>query len=1029
MKDSLLYWEDPLIIGENKLAGHNLALPHDNGSAQAEYDESDNKLSLNGTWKFYWQTGVENLPENFFGRQFDLSGWDNTPVPSLWQMNGYGKPIYLCAFLPRAVSTKKREIPKIYRDKNEVGIYRRGFTVPESWHGREIFIHFGAVKSAFFLYINGTRVGYSQGSMTPAEFNITKYLADGENQVTAEVYRYSDGTYLEDQDMWFLSGIYREVYLYSEPPLRISDFFAKATLDEAYENGILDIEVTLEGKGEGDIKVEALLNGKKVGAAPAIMLDGTGMLNIMHTVKRVKPWSAETPNLYTLTLLLKQGKSVLCEKSIRIGFKRIEIKGNVLTLNGKRVIIKGVNRHDFHPDYGWAVPKETRLTDLLMMKRANINAIRTSHYPNDPHFYELCDELGFYVMDEADVESHGVRRKNVPGDNPIWRQAVVDRVERMVLRDRSHPCVCFWSLGNEAGDGENFMHMRKAVLALDGTRPIHYEGEFDFKKSEFISRMYPVERLVKCLVNEKPVKNTLFENISNILAADNKPIDKKAYETKPVIYCEYAHAMENSLGNFKEYVDDFEKYEHMCGGFIWDYVDQSIRTMENGQEKWLYGGDFDEGYTSYYFCANGIIGADRIPHPSYYEVKKVYSNIGVRAIDIEKGIIEVQNKNLFIPLNRYYLEWSLEQDGEKIDSGTIIALRALPLSSERLTIPFKIPRDSEGEIILTVSFRLKKKAPWAEEGFEIAFEQFKLRSRKEKPAKPCSASLRYERRGNKISVFSSSMKAQIINGSLSSLDFGDGELIDNKQPLLPNFFRALTDNDRGYLNFMPRLAGIHPLYRWKFASQHIRTKNVRVSLNVLGEIFVKVRWRAPFASDILTVYKFTRDSKIYVSHQAKGLFLPVLKIGIRVGINRDFENVKWFGRGPHEAYCDRKTGQKITAHEMNVAELEHRYMRPQENGNRTDVRTLELFKNGGAGIKITAPPEKTFDFSAWYYTQEQLDEAEHLHELENNDFITLNLDAAQRGVGGDMPGCACLHEPYKMKPFKRYCYEFMISKR
>lgn len=1029
MKEDLFYWENPLIIGENKLSGHNLALPHDSGSAQAEYDASPYKLTLNGTWKFYWQTGIVNLPDNFFGREFDDSGWDDTAVPSVWQMNGYGKPIYLCAFLPKAVSTKKREIPKVYRDKNEVGIYRRSFTVPENWQGRDIFIHFGAVKSAFFLYINGTKVGYSQGSMTPAEFNITKYLSDGENQVTAEVYRYSDGTYLEDQDMWFLSGIYREVYLYAENPLRIRDFYAKATLDETYENGILDIEVTLEGGDERDIKVEALLNGKKIGTAEAVMLDGSGMANIMHTVKKVKQWSAEEPNLYTLTLVLKQGKNVLSEKSIRIGFKKIEIKGNVLTVNGKRVIIKGVNRHDFHPDYGWAVPKETRLADLQLMKRANINAIRTSHYPNDPHLYELCDELGFYVMDEADIESHGVRHKNVPGNNPKWKQAVIDRVERMVLRDRNHPCVTIWSLGNEAGDGENFMHMRKAVLSLDDSRPIHYEGEFDFKKSDFISRMYPVERLVKSLINKQAVKNTLFENISNILAADNKPISAEAYETKPVIYCEYAHAMENSLGNFKEYVDAFEKYEHMCGGYIWDYVDQAIRKTENGQEKWLYGGDFDEGPTSYYFCANGIIGADRIPHPSYYEVKKVYSNISARAVDIKKGIIEVQNKNLFIPLSRYNLEWSLEQNGEVIDTGIIKSLKTPPLSSEKLTVPFKMPQELSGEVILTVSFTLKEKTSWADEGYEIAFEQFKLSGRKEEPAKPSSASLRYEKQGKKVTVFSSSMKAEIINGSLSSLDFGDGELIDNKHPLLPNFFRALTDNDRGYFNFMPSLAGLNPLYRWKFASNHIRTKSVKVSINVNGEIFVKVRWGAPFASEVYTEYKFTRDSKISISHQAKGLFLPVLKIGLRIGLKKEFENVKWFGRGPHEAYCDRKTGQKITAHEMKVAELEHRYMRPQENGNRTDVRMLELFKDGGAGMKITAPPEKTFDFSAWYYTQEKLDEAEHLFELENEDFITLNIDAAQRGVGGDMPGCTYLHEPYKMKPFKKYKYEFVISKR
>ncbi|HZJ77250.1 MAG TPA: glycoside hydrolase family 2 TIM barrel-domain containing protein [Clostridia bacterium] len=1031
MSEALRYWENPLIIGENKLEGHNLALPHDNDSSGVEYDESEYKRTLDGEWKFYWQMGVESLPKDFWSVDFNDKEWDNIKVPSLWQLKGYGKPVYLCAFFPKAISTRKRQIPKISHEMNELGVYRRTFTVPESWEDKKVFIHFGAVKSAFFLYINGNKVGYSQGSMTPAEFNITEHIQKGENQITVEIYRYSDGTYLEDQDMWFLSGIYREVYIYAEKPLMIRDFFAKTTLDESYENGVLDLEVKIEGEKTDyeDIKVDIYLGSKKIGSSPVKMHDGSSKVAITYIKENARKWSAEEPQLYTLKLKLKKGRSVLSEKRIKIGFRKIEVKGNVLHINGKRVIIKGVNRHDFDPDNGWAVSKETRLRDLVLMKRANINAIRTSHYPNDPHFYHLCDELGFYVMDECDVESHGVRRKNVPGDNKIWKNAVIDRAQRMVLRDRSHACVCFWSLGNEAGDGKNFLHMRDAILGLDDSRLIHYEGEVDYQKSDFISRMYPNQKTVEKLINKREIRISPYNFIANKLAADDKAVPKKFYETKPVIYCEFAHAMENSLGNFKEYVDAFEEYEHMCGGFIWDYVDQSIRVVEDGEEKWLYGGDFDEGASSYYFCANGIIGADREPHPSYDEVKKVYSNIAVKIVKAKEGIIEVANKNLFISLARYNLEWSMTEDGKEIQKGLIKGLKTPPLSSEKIKLPYTVPSNSASEIILTVSFKLKRKNSWAKEGFEVAWEQFVLSDLKERDEFKSSVSLRYEREKNTIKVYSDNFTAVLENGELTQLDFGDGQIITPEKPMRPNFFRALIDNDREYLNFVPRIAHIHPLYLWKRASSRIKARQIKVNVGITGEIVVNIKWRSLLAKKVATQYRFTRDARVVVNHRAASRFLPMLKVGMRLGIDGALENVRWYGRGPNESYCDRKTGQKIAVHSMKTAELEHRYMRPQENGNRTDVRALELFDNNEKGIKIIATKGEPFNFSAWYYSQEKLDEAEHLYELENDDFITLNIDAAQRGVGGDMPGCARLHEPYKLKPFTQYSYEFEISKK
>lgn len=1025
----LRYWENPYIIKENKEDGHNTALPYSTEKAALAGGECENKMSLNGVWKFYWQLGLRDVRSDYGSADFDDSLWDKITVPSLWQLKGYGKPIYLCAFLPKGISTAKSEIPKIDENINELGVYRRSFTVPESFAGKEIFIQFGAVKAGFFLYINGKKVGYSQGSMTPAEFRITDYLIEGENKIAVEVFRYTDGTYLEDQDMWFLSGIYREVYLYAEEKLCIKDFFADCSLDDEYKNGVMNLSVLLKNYGEAsDCRFDAyLIDGKKkklVASRKLTVGDAAAELKFEHIEKNVRQWSAENPNLYKLLLVLSSGDGILSCKSISVGFKRVEIKGNVLYMNGKRVIIKGVNRHDFDPDSGWAVPEERYYTDLHLMKKANINAVRTSHYPDAEIFYKLCDELGLYVMDEADVESHGVRRKNCPGDNPEFKEAVEDRARRMVLRDRSHACVCFWSLGNEAGDGENFMHERNAILALDKSRPLHYEGEFDYCKSDFISRMYPVEGIVDKLKNKQAITSTLYDNVANALAADNKPVPAEAYETKPVIYCEYAHAMENSLGNFQEYMDVFENYEHMCGGFIWDYVDQSIRCEEQGEEKWLYGGDFDEGASSYYFCANGIITADRQPQPSYYEVKKVYASLEAYDFDAANGKIIIKNKNLFISTADYIIKWSLTVDGEQVLGGEESDFVVEPLSEKELALPIKLSDYPEGEVILTVSFVTKTDRLYAEAGYEQAFSQIILREQSAASRNPAVGDMKYKKSGSNVKIIGEDFTAEINAGKLSSLKYGDTEII--KRPMRPDFFRALTDNDRGYLNFKPFFAGIHPLYQWKRTTKLTCAVKVEAIGSSSG-VEVTVDWAAPFTAGVKTRYLFSPSGEVSVRHSAKGLVLPMLKVGMRLGIDSSLENAVWYGRGPQENYCDRKTGARIAKHTMTVDELEHRYMRPQENGHRCDVRSLTLTDGAGRGIRVDAL-DVPFGFNAGYYTPEKLDEATHLHSLEKDSFITLSLDAAERGVGGDMPGCAYLHAPYKLKGNKAYTFEFRISR-
>ena len=627
-------WENPEIFKINKEDGHAIMMPFDSEKDALSAKESNYKQSLNGKWKFYWQRGLKNQPENFQLTSFDDSHWDEINVPSVWQTQGYSVPYYYASTFPKAFSRSKGKIPSIDHDMQEIGFYRKSFTLNENFNGREIFLHFGAAKSALEVYVNGEFVGYSQGSMTPHEFNVTKVLKPGENVITAKLYRYSDGSYLEDQDMWWLCGIYREVYLFAEPKLCLRDFYFKTDFDDSYTDSNVTLNMyisnynNIRGKMTASAKLIDSNNGEiLLGTKETELSGGNEAVTFTETVKAPEKWSAETPNLYTLVMTIELDGKIICVKTYKVGFKKVEIKGEKIYYNGMPLMIKGVNRHDFDCDNGWAVPREIYTQDLDIMKQNNINSIRTSHYPDDPYFYDMCNKYGFYVMDECEVETHGVRRKGVPGSNPVWTGAVVDRMQRMVLRDRNNPCVFMWSLGNEAGDGSNFMEMKKAALALDNSRQFHYEGDFDLTKSDVISRMYPTKDIMEKLGNKQPITISLYDNIANQLAADSKPIKAEMYEGKPVVLCEYAHSMENSLGNFQEYIDDFEKYDNMCGGFIWDFVDQALHVKdENGNDNYLYGTDFQgqEPHklidipnttamtgSNVYFCANGIIGADR----------------------------------------------------------------------------------------------------------------------------------------------------------------------------------------------------------------------------------------------------------------------------------------------------------------------------------------------------------------------------------------------------------------------------------
>lgn len=1028
-------YENPLVIEKNKETAHAELMPFENISEIKSGKTSKYKLSLNGMWRFKWVLGCKNLPENFYKNDFDTALWDSIEVPSVWQLKGYGKPYYLAFSYPPAISVKKSEIPKIDETKNEHGYYKRKFTLPENFAGREIYIHFGAVKSAFYLYVNGKEVGYSQGSMEPAEFDITKYIQNGENTVSAEVIRYSDGTYLEDQDMWFFSGIYREVYIYAEPKIYIRDVFAHSCPDSDCRDWNLYNEIEIENKTEKKRELQIsvslfsyndFLKSDEISEKFETEKNGRTRLKLSKLIKNPLQWSAEIPNLYRLVLTLKDEKGAVIEiKHLHFGFKEVKIKDEQILINGKPIIICGVNRHDFDPDRGWAVPRERYAEDLKLMKKANINAIRTSHYPNDPLLYNLCDIYGIYVCDEADVETHGVRKKNVPGDNPLFTKAVVDRVERMVLRDRSHPCVFMWSLGNEAGTGGNLFKMKEALLKLDKSRPVHYEGDYSKNLSDVLSRMYPTPELLEILGNHGELKISFTENLLNKLTADNKPLKPEDYKGKPVVVCEYAHSMENSLGNFKEFMDVFEKYKNLAGGFIWDFVDQSIRVKENGTEKWLYGGDFGEEKTDSYFCANGIVAAERTPHPAYYEVKKVYSRIEVSAANLNGGTFKIKNKYSFKNLSDFDIGYTLCEDGTELFKKDFLYFELAPLSEREIKIDLpKIKYRSDKTYTINFYFKEKRAKVWCESGYTNTFSQFVLKKALYKPLNITSGNVEIETDDSDIKLCGNGFKAVVSkkSGAIKSLDYGFGEIL--RCELKPSYWRACTDNDLGYANFKPKFENIlaHSAKRFIKADEKRSVADISFKKEN-GTAVIKVLEKVPYCRNIVTEYRFFGDGEISV-HHGLSLKYEAPKIGFTTEIAENFSNFKWFGRGPHENYCDRKTGAPLGLYSENIEKLSHNYMRPQENGNRCDLTFLEVTNEFKRGFKIGA---QNFSFSAWPYSKKELLFAKHIYELKKNGFITLNIDLMQCGVGGDFPGVGSVHEPYRILKGKTYTFDFTIS--
>ena len=1032
----LLDWENPLIIGENKEKGHTICFSFLNKEAAVNKKKGPYFQSLNGTWKFNWVPKPAEIPEIFFMNDYDTSNWGEINVPGTFELQGYGKPYYLSASYPPSLKTWKA--PNINHEDNPVGSYKRDFKIPKSWEGREVFINFGGVKSAFYLWINGEKVGYSQDSMTPAEFNITPFLKKGTNQVAVQVYKWSDGSYLEDQDFWFLGGIYRDVYLYSKPKTTIRDYFAYTKFDSKYVDATLYLQVNLrnfESKRITKYKLEVYLYkdktsiGNKPIAVKNVSVKSNSEIQFDFNVKVRQPqkWSAEIPNLYKLVFLLfnENGETIDCICN-RFGFCQVEIKDEQLFVNGQSILIKGVNHHDFDPDYGYSIPFERMKQDVEIMKQNNINAVRTSHYPADYRFYDLCDEYGLYVLDEANVETHGLHADwNIVSKlSDIWTEATVDRMERMIERDKNHPSVIMWSFGNESGFGKPFYAMKEAAIKIDNTRPFHYDEDHYNKITDVMSNMYFPPSKVELIGEHKEVP----------LRFPARKIKPEDYKGKPFVLCEYAHAMGNSLGNFKEYMDVFEKYPNCIGGFIWDFVDQGLRKhAENGTEYWAYGGDFGDNPSSLNYCINGIVRPDRTPNPSLYEVKKVYQNVTLKVIDIFKGRFEITNKYRFQDLNHLNLVWKLTENGEIIETGTFPLKSVEPFSVKEIKISYKQPEfKPKTEYHLMISFHLKKPTKWAKKDFIIAWEQFQIPYKvpdiKEETFNLPSIEIEYTEKDIRIKGREFQLFFGKLTGSIELYEYKKHKLITS--PLEPNFWRAPIDNDnlKRLVSYnYPSLTWLIKTNPWKYASKNRQIEKIRVDKYTHNVIKVEVLMKVVKGDGYYrTIYTIFGDGKFIVDVD----FTPkkeLIRLGMQTLLAKEFNKFQWFGRGPHETYEDRKTGAAVGLYSGTAEELIHDYVFPQENGNRTDVRWIKVLNSDNKGFKISDNSGQYLNFSVWPYTQDDLEKAEHIHELPRRENVTLNIDYKQRGVGGDLPALPTVHDKYKLRKGIRYSYSFRID--
>ena len=1013
-------WENPEIFQRNREYPHAAFYRFPTAeAARAHGDPAASPLyqSLNGTWKFTYVSRPADRPRFFMRSDTDVANWEDVTVPGNWELEGFGTPIYTNITYPFA-----KNPPFIDHDDNPVGSYRRNFSVPADWSGKEVYLHFGGVSGAMYVWVNGREVGYSEGSKTPAEFRITDYLGEGENTLAVQVYRWSDGSYLEDQDFWRLSGIDRDVYLYATEQVTVRDFRVVAELEgDDYADGNLEVGLAFRNTGNAagaGYRVRAVLydGSREVVSAERTVNVAPGDETTTRLTARVpaaKPWTAETPNLYRLVLSLATDDGRVTEATgVDVGFRTVEIKNSQFLVNGVPVYLKGVNLHDHDPATGHVISREVTRLDMQRMKEFNVNAIRCSHYPKNDWFYAMCDSLGFYVIDEANIETHGMGTTNQGLDNneeakglhpayrPEWKAMHLDRTIRMFERDKNYPSIVIWSLGNEAGNGENFVATYDWLKQHDATRPVQYEGATNYANSDITAPMYA--------------------RIGDMIRyAENDP-------QRPYIQCEYAHAMGNSVGNLQDYWDVMERYDVLQGGFIWDWVDQGLdATTPDGTAYYAYGGDLGGSrlQNDQNFNLNGLVNPDRSPHPALYEVKKVYQYVKFRAYDRASGNLTVYNGYDFRPLKGLRLRWRLLTDGEETATGTLAA-PGLAARTEG-TVQIELPElDEDREHYLQVFAEMEEPAPLLEAGHVVAAGEFQLTDTR-LAALPATVRGRVEVRESEtdVTVASDGFSARFdrATGLLYHLDYGDGNLLQG--PLRPNFWRAPTDNDYGY--GMTRNAA-----QWKRATEEPRLQSL-TSDAATGT--VRTTYRLPQVEGELSItYRFQPDGAVRVTNELTGIAadLPVIpRLGNTFILRPEYDRVSYYGRGPEENYADRNTASFVARYTARVPELMYDYIRPQENGYRTDVREVSFLDAAGKGIRLAADRE-LLGFGAYNQLNGDFDEGarkvqRHNYDVPDRKLITVNVDYRQSGVGGDDSWGARPHAEYSIPP-RDYTYGFLL---
>ncbi|OIJ17462.1 beta-galactosidase [Anaerobacillus alkalilacustris] len=1013
-KPSINWLTDLNIFAVNRLHAHSDHVYFETLKEAKSCAPMSLRHDLNGYWKFNYAVNALSRPERFYELDYNCVGWGEISVPGHIQLQGYDEPQYVNTMYPWDGHHDIRP-PEIPIDKNPVGSYIKSFHLPENMqNGKPVYISFQGVEAAFYVWLNGEFIGYSEDSFTPAEFELTKFLVEGENKLAVEVYQRCTGSWIEDQDFWRFSGIFRDVYLYTVPEIHVYDLHVRTELNSAYDHGTLETDLKFLSPVPDGSEVTAELydkTGQVVTSGEAKRLDDEKW-TLSIPVNTPELWSAEKPYLYTLYLLVHNQSGSLVEViPQKVGFRKFELKDKVMYLNGERIVFKGVNRHEFNCRTGRSVTKEDMLWDIKTLKQNNINAVRTSHYPNQTYWYELCDEYGIYVIDEMNLESHGSWQKmgavepswNVPGNKPEWQDIVMDRAISMLERDKNHPSILIWSCGNESYAGEVILNVSKYFKSADPSRLVHYEGVFHARDyndtSDMESRMYAKPQDIEEYLNNDP--------------------------EKPYISCEYMHAMGNSVGGMYKYTDLEKTYPMYQGGFIWDYIDQSLVKKDRyGQEFFAYGGDYGDRPTDYHFCTNGIVYANRELSPKMQEVKFLYQNL---KLDVGQKSVTITNDNLFIDTNDYELEYILYLDGKELYRSKLEEIVA-PKSEKEVQFDYPVELISEpGEYCIHVVFKLKEETTWARSGHEVAFGQYvftKSGDSKYSNCEPRNGNMKIVHGDVNIGVHGSDFSILFSKqvGSLISINYGGNEMIS--APPTPLFWRATTDNDRGYSQGFQ--SGC-----WYTAS--LARNCVKVDVIEENDIVIvsfTYKFSINHEIEVKTQYSVFPDGRIKVKQSYNGTtsHLPQMPIfALSFKVPADYDQLDWYAFGPEENYSDRSMGARLGKFKNTVKENVSKYVMPQESGNRTGVRRVSLSNSGGKGMEISSVNEPLeCNFSP--YTAFELENATHHYELPNVHYTIVTVAGKQMGVGGDDSWGAPVHEEYLIKSNEEMVFEFMIQR-